>query len=116
MREMIKDLENIKGDLANNYRTIPIVYDEKMSKKLITILILLTLVPTYLLFSKFEVGYMYLYFYACFVLLLIFLILLWKSTTKKHYLILHNILKFIILSGVLSILLINIDLVLNRIL
>lgn len=116
IREMVKDLESIKGDLANNYRTIPIVYGEKTSKIIVTILTLLTLVPTYLLFSEFEVGYMYLYFYACFVLLIIFLISLWRSNTKKHYLLLHNILKFIILSGVLSILLIDIDLVLNRIL
>ena len=115
IREMVKDLENIKGDLVNNYKTIPIVYGEKTSKIIITVLVLLTLVPTYLLFSKFEVGYMYLYFYACFALLIIFLILLWKSTTKKHYLLLHNILKFIILSGVFSIVLINIHLVLNQI-
>lgn len=116
IREMVKDLESIKGDLANNYRTVPIVYGEKASKIIITTLTLLTLVPTYLLFSKFEVGDMYIYFYACFAFLIVFLILLWKSTTKKHYLILHNILKFIIFSGVFSILLIDIDLVLNRIL
>jgi 4-hydroxybenzoate polyprenyltransferase len=30
---MIKDLEN-KGDLANDYKTIPIVYGEMVSKKL----------------------------------------------------------------------------------
>jgi 4-hydroxybenzoate polyprenyltransferase len=29
---MIKDLENLKGDLANNYKTIPIVYGEMVSK------------------------------------------------------------------------------------
>jgi 4-hydroxybenzoate polyprenyltransferase len=32
IREMIKDLENIKGDLAN-YKTIPIIYGETTSKK-----------------------------------------------------------------------------------
>jgi 4-hydroxybenzoate polyprenyltransferase len=32
---MIKDLENLKGDLANNYKTIPIVYGEMVSKKLL---------------------------------------------------------------------------------
>ncbi|MGB3152488.1 MAG: ubiquinone biosynthesis protein UbiA, partial [Maribacter sp.] len=35
---------------------------------------------------------------------------------KKHYVWLHNILKLIIIVGVFSILLIDIDLVLNRIL
>jgi 4-hydroxybenzoate polyprenyltransferase len=36
--EMIKDLENLKGDLANNYKTIPIVYGEMVSKQIITAL------------------------------------------------------------------------------
>jgi 4-hydroxybenzoate polyprenyltransferase len=31
--EMIKDLENIKGDLASGYRTIPILYRETYLKK-----------------------------------------------------------------------------------
>lgn len=116
IRELTKDLENIKGDLALNYRTIPIVYGEQMSKKMITILGLATLFPVYFLISKFDIGHMYLYFYMCEILLIIYLVLLWKSNTKTHYLWLHNILKFIIVSGVFSILLIDVDLVLNRIL
>ena len=28
MRELVKDLENIRGDLALNYHTIPVVYGE----------------------------------------------------------------------------------------
>ena len=40
-REMIKDLENIAGDIAQNYKTIPIIFGEKVAKTLIGILILL---------------------------------------------------------------------------
>ena len=115
-REMIKDLENIAGDIAQNYKTIPILYGTKMSKIGITILIAMTLIPSLLLINYFDVGYMYLYFIACIALLVVFLVLLWKSRTKFHYVWLHNILKLIIVLGVFSILLINIDLVLNRIL
>ncbi|GAA3636190.1 geranylgeranylglycerol-phosphate geranylgeranyltransferase [Flavivirga jejuensis] len=115
MRELTKDLENIKGDLAQNYKTIPITYGEKASKLMLTILSVLTLIPTYLLLFKFEVGHMYLYFYLSTLLLLGFLVLLWRSKTKTHYLILHNVLKFIIVLGVFSILLIDITIVLNRI-
>ncbi|EIJ37666.1 MULTISPECIES: geranylgeranylglycerol-phosphate geranylgeranyltransferase [Galbibacter] len=115
IREMVKDLENIKGDIAHNYQTIPVVYGERMSKILISCLSLLTLIPAYLLVTTFAVGYMYIFFYACMLLMVVFIFFLWRSTTKIHYLVLHNILKFIIVSGVLSILLIDIDLVLNRI-
>ncbi|MBT9187395.1 geranylgeranylglycerol-phosphate geranylgeranyltransferase [Zobellia russellii] len=115
-REMIKDLENIKGDLAQNYKTIPILYGGKVSKTLISVLILLTLIPSLLLILKFDVGYMHYYFMACVLLLLLFLVLLVKSKSKKDYVWLHNILKLIIIVGVFSILLIDVDLVLNRIL
>ncbi|WP_242202197.1 geranylgeranylglycerol-phosphate geranylgeranyltransferase [Aestuariivivens insulae] len=115
MRELTKDLENIKGDLALGYKTIPVVYGEKVSKLMLSILIMLALVPTYLLLYKFEVGYMYLFFYLSLFILFLFLVLLWKSQTKTHYLILHNMLKFIIVVGVFSIVLINVDVVLNRI-
>jgi len=113
-REMIKDLENITGDLAQNYKTVPILYGPKTSKICISILILLTLVPSYLLITSFDVGHMYLYFIGSSVLLVFSLIILWKSATKKHYVLLHNILKFIIIVGVFSILLIDVDLILNR--
>ncbi|TYB79124.1 geranylgeranylglycerol-phosphate geranylgeranyltransferase [Bizionia myxarmorum] len=115
MRELTKDLENIKGDLVQNYHTIPVVYGEKVSKVMLTVLTLLTLIPSYLVLYKYEIGHMYLFFYTCVVLLIVFLLLLWLSKTKIHYLILHNILKFIIVSGVFSILLINVDVVLSRI-
>ena len=59
---------------------------------------------------------MHYYFYLVLLLLMIFLLLLWRSRSKKQYVILHNILKFIIVLGVFSILLLDIDLVLNRIL
>ncbi len=115
-REMIKDLENMAGDMAQNYKTIPILYGAKFSKTCISILIGLTLLPAFLLIEYFDVGYMYLYFIGCIFFLLGFLILLVKSNSKKHYVWLHNILKLIIILGVFSILLINVDLVLNRIL
>lgn len=115
-RELIKDMENVVGDLAQNYRTIAVKYGAVVSKRYVTFLVLLALVPAYLLIRYFDVGYMYLYFIASSLLLLLFLILLWKSHSKTHYVWLHNILKFIIVSGVFGILLIDVDLVLNRIL
>ena len=115
-REIIKDLENMAGDVAQNYRTIPILYGPGTAKGVIAFLIVLTLIPTYLLIYIFDVGEMYLYFMAAGILLVIFLVLLWRSAAKMHYVWLHNILKFIIVAGVFSILLIDVDLVLNRIL
>lgn len=115
-REMVKDLENISGDIAQDYRTIPIIYGANISKTIITCLILFTLLPSLLLIFKFDVGHMNLYFIACIFLLVLFIFLLLKSKIKKDYVWLHNILKIIIVAGVFSILLIDVDMVLNRIL
>jgi len=116
MRVLVKDLENLKGDLAQNYKTIPVLFGERMSKGLITFLVVLTLVPIFLLAKYFDLGLMHYYFYASVILLLVFLLLLFKAGSRNHYLMLHNILKFVIVSGVFSILLLDIDLVLSRIL
>ena len=107
IREMIKDLENLKGDLANGYKTIPIVYGEAISKKTITALTLLTTVPVYILIEIYDVGYMDIYFYSCLIVLIFFLLYLWKSNAKEQFLLLHNVLKFLIVSGVFCIVLIN---------
>lgn len=115
MRELTKDLENLKGDLALGYKTIPVIYGENLSKIMLTVLAFLTLIPINLLLYKYEVGRMYYFFYLSIVLLILFLALLWKSNSKMHYLILHNILKFIIVAGVFSILLIDLGVILTRI-
>ncbi len=35
VREFVKDLQNIKGAIANNYSTFPVVYGEKKTKQLV---------------------------------------------------------------------------------
>lgn len=107
IREMIKDLENLKGDLANNYQTIPVRFGENVSKKAITILTIATVIPVYFLIEKYDVGYMDIYFYVSFIILIFFLLKLWKSENQNHYIQLHNIVKIIIVAGVFCIVLIN---------
>ncbi len=114
MREMVKDLENLKGDLVQNYQTIPVLYGVKTSKWLLTLLTILTLVPTYLLLVRFEIGRMNYFFFLSIAGLLMFLAFLWRSDQKLHYILLHTILKLIIVIGILSIVLINPDLLIRQ--
>ncbi|MFN3639508.1 MAG: geranylgeranylglycerol-phosphate geranylgeranyltransferase [Flavobacterium sp.] len=107
IREMVKDLENLTGDMAQNYSTIPVLFGESMSKKIITVLTLATGIPVYILIDIFDVGYMDIFFYFSFMVLILFLIKLWNSKTKSNYVLLHNLLKFIIVAGVFSIILIK---------
>lgn len=106
-RELIKDLENIKGDLVADYRTIPVMFGEQTSKIIITGLTFLTIIPVFLLIEVYDVGYMDMYLYGGMLVIIYFLILLWKAETQKEYLRLHNILKFLIVAGVFCIVLID---------
>lgn len=107
IREMIKDLENMKGDFVSDYKTVPIVYGEKTSKIAITVLSILTIFPVYLLVDVYEVGYMVIYFYGCLISLIFLLIKLWKSEHRSQFLLLHNLLKVLIVAGVFCIVLID---------
>lgn len=107
IREMVKDLENLTGDLANGYETIAVRFGESVSKRLITVLVLLTIVPVYALTDIYDVGYMDLYLYCALLALVIFLIVLWRSTSKRQFNLLHNLLKGLIVAGVFSIVLID---------
>ncbi len=115
IRELLKDLENIKGDIVQNYQTIPVTYGEHFTKILITLLIFLTMNPVYFLWEYPEIGMMKYYFYFVGVVFFLFLIYLWKASTKKDYVILHNTIKLIILIGVLSIMLIDTSVIIQRI-
>ena len=113
IREMIKDLENIKGDIANNYQTIPVRFGEKISKRMITILTVSTIIPVYILIEKYDVGYMDIYFYISLIILIFFLLKLWKSQTHPEYVQLHIVLKILIVAGVFCIVLINPSVLIN---
>ena len=114
MREIIKDLENIKGDFTLNYRTIPVVYGEQLSKYLLMVISFAVVVIVYFLLTFFDTGMMYYYYYFSIATLLLFTIVLWKYNSKKYYNLLHNLLKFLIVLGVLSIVLIDFNLFLEK--
>jgi 4-hydroxybenzoate polyprenyltransferase len=107
VREMIKDLENLAGDMAASYRTIPVMFGERTAKNIIATLIFLTIIPVYYLIEVYDVGHMDLYFYFGMLVIIYFLIKLWKAQSRANYLLLHNLLKFLIVSGVFSIVLID---------
>ncbi len=113
IREFVKDLENIKGDFANNYQTIPVRFGTNVSKSLITFLVLVTLLPAFALITYYEVGYMQYYFYVSSGLLLAFIIFLYQANSQLDYKKLHILLKLIILLGVLSIVLIDPNVIIN---
>ena len=115
IRELVKDLENIKGDLTLNYKTVPVVYGEKATKLMMSILIALNCLVSFLLVFYFELRLMHSFFIGATVYLILLLFMIWNAQRQQDYNRIHNFLKLLILAGVFSILLLDPALILNKI-
>ena len=116
MRELVKDLENLKGDLTLNYKTIPVVYGEKTAKSMITLLVVVNIFVTGYLVNSFDLGRMDYFFYASVSVLCVAVILVFLAQSQRQYVWVHNLLKVLILLGVFSIVLLNPTLILSKLL
>ena len=105
-KDLIKDLESLKGDIVYSYKTIPAVYDSRITKIIFSFLILIIFIPVYYLIIE-DLGLMSYYFILCIPFFLSVLLLLWLYNKDEIYLIIHNLLKAWILIGILSISLLN---------
>jgi len=105
-RDIIKDLENLKGDWVHRYKTLPIVFDNKLTKWITTLCLLSCLIPNFYLI-RYPLGLMHFYFGISPLYLILVLVFLWRANDQKTYLWLHNLIKAWILVGVLSISLIH---------
>jgi 4-hydroxybenzoate polyprenyltransferase len=115
VRELIKDLENIKGALANNYKTFSIVYGEVKTKQLSLFLLVLTLIPTLFLLNDPALSLMKYFFYLSFLTLFYVGFYLWKSNQQGQYTFLHNILKVLLLIGVFSLVFIDTSMLIEKV-
>ncbi|MCK0114524.1 geranylgeranylglycerol-phosphate geranylgeranyltransferase [Gelidibacter sp. F63206] len=108
VREMIKDLEDIDGDYKSGMNTLPIAIGRDRASKIAFGVSLLPLfgsvyyVATYLLKSKLLIGY----FLVLIVVPLIYIAgKTYQAKSKKHFHHISNMLKLVMLFGMLSLLL-----------
>ena len=105
IKELIKDLKNLKGDFTMNYLTIPVIYGDKLTKGYITIYILLVIGICFNLIIKYDISLMVYFYFFSIPFFFQFLYFLWKFNDNKYYQILHNSLKVLIIIGLFSIIL-----------
>lgn len=115
VRELIKDLENFKGALVSNYKTFSIAYGEHKTKQLSIVLLLSTVFPVVLLFSYPELSYMRYYFYLALAVIVFLMISIHRSSSIKHYRIIHNVLKLLLVTGVVCLVLIDPSLIVEKV-
>ena len=116
LRELVKDLENLKGDLTLNYKTIPVVYGEKVAKLMVVILVAINILITWYLLTTFDLGTMDYFFYMSISLLTVVVVLVFAANHQQQYMRIHYLLKLLILLGVFGIILLNPMLILSKLL
>ena len=112
IREIVKDLQDIKGDYNQGLRTLPIVLGTQRTSRILAILIiipvvvLLTYINNYLMSNNLYISTIYGLILV--VAPLIFCAInLWNSKTTNQFAKISTILKWVIFFGILSIVIID---------
>lgn len=114
IREIIKDMADVKGDLLLGSQTIPIRFGFKKTKYLLGVLYFIALTPLiYIIYTGFMIGpllpetasdFMYFFYFLLAVLfaMLVSAYILFSKNQRKYYLLASNAIKFALLFGVIS--------------
>jgi geranylgeranylglycerol-phosphate geranylgeranyltransferase len=104
-REIIKDIQDIKGDLQHHAKTFPIVYGIKASLYLTTASYLFLMMITYLPFALDIYSYKYflIILFGVYPVLIIALIRIWQNQDSATLGQISNLLKLNMLVGLLAI-------------
>lgn len=111
IREFVKDIEDVPGDIETNKKTIAVVFGEKFSKILTTIFSAILITGMGYVYIVFMKNWATLAFYIAFMTLpLLFLMYkLWRSTEKKDYHLIQTGLKILMVTGLLYAIIICVD-------
>jgi len=102
IREVIKDMEDIRGDANFGLRTLPIIWGIRKTKVLLYLLIL-SFIGILIVFVKIvDIFALSVFFLVILTAVLYFTYRLYKADRKRHFSFLSNYAKMIMLCGLLS--------------
>lgn len=116
MREIVKDIEDVDGDYNQGMNTLPIAIGKSRTAKIvfglsiIPILFMLYYINKYLLDLVFTTVYLLLFVVGP---LFYFAVKIWTAKSKKEFHTLSMLLKWILLFGILSIVVISLNIKYN---
>jgi 4-hydroxybenzoate polyprenyltransferase len=108
LREVVKDIEDIKGDKEVGMKTLPIVLGREKAIKLVSVLSFIPIIAVtyYLINYLYNQQIVVIYFLLLIIApMLIFTIKSFSAKSKTDFSYLSKLLKFIMLTGVLSLIL-----------
>jgi 4-hydroxybenzoate polyprenyltransferase len=102
IREIIKDIEDLKGDATFGCQTLPVVWGIRSTKKLVFLLIVLFSISMVLMAGEIKSERVYIYFAVMILPALAFVYKLWTADTIRHFRNLSMYLKLFMLLGIIS--------------
>ncbi|WP_091472920.1 geranylgeranylglycerol-phosphate geranylgeranyltransferase [Flavobacterium swingsii] len=112
IREIVKDLEDTKGDENQGMQTLPVILGTSKTSKLVFVLSFIPImcILYYVYNYLFNLQYATIYILVFLVgPLLYFMIKIWSAETKKDFHHLSNVLKLVVFFGIISIAVIGIN-------
>lgn len=111
IREIIKDMEDIEGDLDSGSKSLPIVIGQEKTKIVVSTLLIISILLlgwySYTYFFENDLYIVLVYVLALVLTPLVYIVIrLWEAKQKKDFMHLSLVLKGIILFGILSLLVI----------
>ncbi len=107
IKDVVKTLINVKGEIVNNKKTLPVKYGEKTTFRLLFFLSFLLLIPIFILFKFEMLGKMRYYFYLFIFLYYPALAITYLTKKEKNISLFYMLIKFLLLIGVFSLILIK---------
>jgi 4-hydroxybenzoate polyprenyltransferase len=102
VREIIKDMEDLRGDARYGAKTLPIIWGIRRTKTLLYVLSGFFVVLIFFVAYKIQNQFLILYFFSLGILIGLFWLKLYHSDTKNEYHQLSNYCKVFMLAGIIS--------------
>jgi 4-hydroxybenzoate polyprenyltransferase len=102
VREIIKDMEDIRGDMRFGSKTLPIIWGLRKTKYFLYALILLFVAILFLLSSQLGNHTLNLFFLVLIFPIIYLIYLLYRADTQKRFHRLSTFCKLLMLAGILS--------------
>lgn len=109
LTDIIKDLTTSTADAIYNYKTLPVVYGEKTTKKILLTLMLITCLLSLFMWKNSATGYMRYFFLFTSTLLILLFIPVWTIRSKTGFKILYLIFKLLIGFGIFNMVFIDLN-------
>ena len=113
IREVVKDIEDYEGDLKTGMNTLPIYLGKEKTQKVVFGLSFIPLLALLYYLNANFIALDYVIYYTLTLIIapmLYFIIKIWQAKTQKDFNHLSTVLKFIMITGILSIVVITYNL------